>query len=155
MSGDQNDVRVRSKPRFALIASLALASIPAIAAAAYINPAVEFDAIDTNDDGRVSSSEYEVYTRKVFDRIDANADDKLTSAEIMAAEDSFNRHVFTTGAMLGPAQLTTAERIERIDVNRDGNVSQTEYANAAAAKFQAMDRDDNGELGLVEFAPGD
>lgn len=147
-------MRKPSKPRLALIAALALASAPALATAAYINPAVEFDGIDTNDDGRVSSSEYEVHTRKVFDRMDGNADDKLTSAEIMAAEAEFNRHVFTTGALLGPAELTTAERIQRIDANQDGLVSQGEHASAAAAKFRDMDANRNGELSLVEFDPG-
>ena len=137
-----------------LLATTAALAAVAPSAAAITNPADEYDAIDTNDDGRVSSSEFEVHTRKVFDGIDSDADDKLTNKEILAAEASFNRWVFTTGAMLGPAQLTTAERIARIDVNQDGVVSQSEHANAAAAKFRAMDLNNNGELSLMEFDPG-
>jgi len=114
----------------------------------------EFETIDTNDDGRVSSSEYEVYTRQVFDEIDSDGDDKLTSAEIMAAESKFNRHVFTTGHILGPAKLTTAERIQRLDANKNGTVEQSEHANGAAAKFQKMDIDHGGELSQQEFAAG-
>ncbi len=132
-----------------------LAATMTHAAADVANPAVEFDSIDTNDDGRVSSSEFEVYTRKIFDEMDVDADDELTNREIMASEAKFNRYVFTAGALLGPAKkLTTAERIERLDVNRDGLVSQGEYANAAAAKFHAMDRNSDGELRLLEFDPG-
>lgn len=138
----------------ASLASMLLGAMPAICTAAIPNPTVEFDRIDSNEDRRVSSSEYEVYTRAQFDAIDSNADDKLTSAEIMASEAKFNRYVFTTGAILGPAQLSTAERVQRIDVNRDGLVSQGEHANAAAAKFQDMDTNDNGELSLLELDPG-
>jgi hypothetical protein len=116
--------------------------------------AAEYETIDTNDDGRVSSSEHEVYARKLFDEIDTDGDDKLTSAEIMASEVKFTRHVFTTGNILGPAELTTAEKIQRLDANQDGTISQSEHADGAAAKFQTMDINHNGELTQQEFAAG-
>ncbi len=116
--------------------------------------AAEFAIVDTNDDGRVSSSEHEVYARKVYDEIDANADDKLTVAEIMANEEKFLRHVFTTGNILGPAELSTAEKIQRLDANQDGVVSQGEHADAAAAKYIKMDINNNGELSVQEFEAG-
>ena len=116
--------------------------------------AAEFAFIDTNDDGRVSSSEHEVYARKLFDEMDTDNDDRLTSAEIMASELKFNRHIFTTGNILGPAELTTAEKIKRIDANQDGIISQGEHADAAAAKFRKMDIDNNGELAPEEFDAG-
>lgn len=131
-------------PGFMLLALLASAA--AISA--------EFETIDTNDDGRVSSSEYEVYTRLVFDEIDGDGDDKLTNSEIMASESKFNRHVFTTGHILGPAKLTTAERIQRLDANKNGTIEQSEHADGAAAKFQKMDIDHGGELSQQEFAAG-
>jgi Ca2+-binding EF-hand superfamily protein len=114
----------------------------------------EFDFVDSNDDGRVSSGEHEVYARVLFDQMDADGDDRLTVAEIMANESKFVRHVFTTGNILGPADITTAEKIQRIDANQDGVVSQTEHANAAAAKFQHMDINNNGELSPTEFIAG-
>jgi hypothetical protein len=123
-----------------------------LASAAAIS--AEFETIDTNDDGRVSSSEYEVYTRLVFDEIDGDGDDKLTNSEIMASESKFNRHVFTTGHILGPAKLTTAERIQRLDANKNGTIEQSEHADGAAAKFQKMDIDHGGELSQQEFAAG-
>ena len=115
----------------------------------------EFAFVDTNHDGYVSSSEHEVYTRMLFDEMDGQpGDDRLTVDEIMANEQKFVRHVFTTGNILGPAQLTTKEKIQRLDANQDGVISQTEHANGAAAKFQHMDINNNGVLTWEEFDAG-
>jgi Ca2+-binding EF-hand superfamily protein len=114
----------------------------------------EFDFVDSNDDGRISSGEHEVYARLLFDQMDADNDDKLTVREIMANESKFLRHVFTTGNLLGGGELSTAEKIQRMDANQDGVISQTEHANAAAAKFQHMDINNNGELRIEEFLAG-
>jgi hypothetical protein len=114
----------------------------------------EFDVIDSNDDGRVSSSEHEVYARRLFDEMDANADDKLTVEEIMANETKFVRHVFSGGNMLGPAELSTAQKIQRLDANQDSVISQTEHANGAAAKYRTLDINNNGELTPIEFDAG-
>ncbi len=115
--------------------------------------ATEFETIDSNDDGRVSSSEYEVHVREVYDRMDGNADDKLTKAEVQASETMFLRHVYAGGILLGAtAEPTTAEKLQRLDANRDGLISQHEYATAGAAKFRRMDLNNNGELSPEEFA---
>jgi hypothetical protein len=115
----------------------------------------EFNRIDTNEDGRVSSSEHEVYARALFDRLDSNIDYKLTVAEIMATPKRFFRHVSAgVGGMFGGVALTLAEKIQRIDANRDGVVSRDEHADAARAKFREMDVNNNGELSPVEFAAG-
>lgn len=126
-------------------------------ASAATRPALvaEFRHIDTNEDGRVSSSEHEVYARTLFDEMDADIDYKLTVAEIMASESKFFRHVSAgVGGVLGGTELTNAEKIQRIDANRDGVISRDEHADAARAKFQAMDSNNNGELSLDEFAAG-
>jgi hypothetical protein len=125
----------------------------ALAAAAAL--AAEFKRIDTNEDGRVSSSEHEVYARVVFDALDRDVDYKLTVAEIMAAPAKFLRHVSAgAGGFLGATELSTAEKIQRIDANHDGVVSRDEHADAARAKFRAMDGNSNGELTPEEFAAG-
>ena len=136
----------RLLPLLILLAAASAASAQATLA--------EFELVDTNDDGRVSSSEHEVYARRIFDELDGNSDDKLTRTEIMADEIKFVRHVFTTGNILGPAELTTPEKIQRLDANQDGTISQTEHANGAAAKFQKMDTNNNGELSPEEFDAG-
>jgi hypothetical protein len=136
----------------ALVLACACAFAPPVAA---LDTAAEFATVDTNDDGRISSGEHEVYARRLFDEIDADPDDdKLTRAEIMANESMFIRHVFTTGNILGPADLSTAEKIQRLDANGDGVISQTEHAIGAAAKFMKMDINNNGELSPEEFDAG-
>ena len=135
-------------------ALLVLALVPGAAALAANTPA-EFAYLDSNQDLRISSGEYEVFTRAVYDEIDADPDDdKLTVAEIMAKEERFVRFVFTTGQILGPADLTTLEKIQRLDANQDGVVSQTEYAAGAAAKFRKWDINNNGELSATEWQAG-
>ena len=114
----------------------------------------EYDFIDTNDDGYVSSSEHEVYARKLFMEMDANGDYKLSTAEIMADPPKFFRHVFTTGNLLGPADIPDLEKIQRMDANKDGFISETEHANAATAKFQHMDINNDGVLTWDEFSAG-
>ena len=137
--------------RMTTLPSLVLLAVAA-ASPAFI---AEFKHIDSNEDGRVSSSEHEVYARTLFDEMDADLDYKLTIAEIMASESKFVRHVSAgVGGMLGGTQLTTAEKIQRIDANRDGVISRDEHADAARAKFQAMDVNNNGELSLGEFVAG-
>jgi hypothetical protein len=123
---------------------------PAVAAAPSPARVAEFNRIDTNEDGRVSSSEHEVYARQLFDRMDRDVDYKLTVAEIMATPKRFFRHVSAgVGGMFGGVELTPAEKIQRIDANRDGVVSRDEHADAARAKFRVMDVDNNGELSLA------
>jgi hypothetical protein len=133
---------------------IAIVSLLLAAQAAAPPPSAEFDAIDTNDDGRISSSEHEVYARQLFGEMDRDGDYKLTTDEITAAGPKFTRHIFAGGTLLTPTELTTAQKIARIDTNQDGVVSRDEHATAAAAQFQKMDGNNNGELSPVEFAAG-
>jgi hypothetical protein len=115
----------------------------------------EYDYIDSNDDGYVSSSEHEVYARQLFNEMDGDPPDyKLSKADILANHDKFFRHVFCTGNMLGGTDLSDAEKIERMDANKDGVISRDEHASAAAAKFQHMDINNNGELDPDEYDAG-
>ncbi len=141
------------------VSTVSTASTATVAAstAAITTPSLlaEFKRIDTNEDGRVSSSEHEVYARKLFDEMDVDVDYKLSMAEITAAGPKFFRHVSAgVGGILGGIALSTAEIIERLDANHDGSISRDEHANAARAKYQAMDTNNNGELSVEEFAAG-
>ena len=134
-------------PGMLLLALLASASAQARAG--------EFEDVDSNDDGRVSSGEHEVYVRAAFDLMDGNGDDQLTQAEIDAAGREFLRHVYAGGTLPGAtAEPTTAEKLQRLDANQDGLISQGEYAAAGAAKFQNIDMNHNGELSFEEFWAG-
>ena len=133
--------------RLILLALLACASAQARAG--------QFETVDTNDDGRVSSGEHEVYVRAAYDRMDLDADDQLTRAEVDAAGRECLRHVFVGGILLGgAAEPSPAEKLQRLDANNDGLISQGEYAAAGAAQFQNMDKNNNGELSFEEFWAG-
>lgn len=133
--------------RLLLLALLASSSAQASAG--------EFEMLDSNDDERVSSGEYEVWVRAVYDRMDTNADDKMTPAEVEAAGREFLRYVYLGGTLLGgTAEPTDAEKLQRLDANQDGLISQGEYADAGAAKYQKMDVDNNGELSFEEYWTG-
>jgi hypothetical protein len=103
-------------------------TLPTALLLAFASLTAEFEYVDSNDDQRVSSSEHEVYARQLFDEMDADRDYKLTVAEIMADESKFTRHIFAGSNMLGPAELTTREKIQRIDANADGVISRDEHA---------------------------
>ena len=93
--------------------------------------------------------------RAAFDRMDGNGDDKLTQAEMDAAGKAFWRNVDAGGTPRGAAPPpTTAEKLQRLDANQDGLISQGEYATAGAAKFQTIDKNHNGELSFEEFWAG-
>jgi Ca2+-binding EF-hand superfamily protein len=135
-----------------LLLALGMALAPTAGAQA-VDP--EFASFDRNGDGRIAPGEFEDCTHELFDAMDDDPDDdKLTVAEVMRSEARFLRYVFTTGNILGTAELGTREKLQRLDSNHDGAISQTEYLNATAAKFQHMDGDNNGELTPDEFASG-
>ena len=135
-------------PSVLLLAIAASAVLAAPAALAKKN-ASEFASMDSNGDGVVSSSEHEVYARRMFDIIDTNHDDKVTADELTAAEGKVSRHAS------GPTEYSAAARIRRRDVNGDGIISQGEQADGARQKFISLDADNNGQLTEQEFASGE
>ena len=142
----------RRAPFVSLALALAAAGAGLLATAAPAlahKNATEFQRMDANNDGVVSSSEHEMYARKAFDTIDTNHDDNITADELDAAEGKVSRHA------TGPTEYSSAARIRRRDVNADGIISQGEQADGAAQKFQMLDADKNGQLTAQEFASGE
>ena len=135
-------------PSVLLLAIAASAVLTATAALAHKN-ATEFERMDSNNDGVVSSSEHEVYARQTFDTIDTNHDDNISAEELTAAEGKVSRHA------TGPTEASAAARIRRRDVNADGIISQGEQADGARQKFAMLDADSNGQLTPQEFASGE
>lgn len=84
------------------------------------------DQIDTNKDGVVQRSEYQVFMETAFTSLDKNKDGKLVPAEV--------------------GTILTAEQFSASDGNSNGSISQTEFMNRVMADFAAADRSGDGKL---------
>jgi hypothetical protein len=108
----------------------------------------QFDGMDGNNDGSISSSEHEVAARKIFDLMDSNSDDELSTEEIDAAQGKIPAYA------AGAFGWNSAQKIRALDINADGAVSQGEYADSATKKFQLLDANSDGSLTRQEYDVG-
>lgn len=100
-----------------------------------MGPGVPVEAIDTNQDGRITQEEIDAFiTREALDA-DTDKNGKITIAELREQE---QRH---REAML-------EKRYNAMDANQDGVVSVDEYEQALKARFA-------GPMGGPGGAPGD
>jgi hypothetical protein len=108
----------------------------------------EFDGMDTNRDGRVSAAEHEAATQKMFRTMDGNGDGKVTAAEMDAA------HKKVTGKNAAPGDMTGAEKIKAIDIDGDGVLMAAEHVAGSKAMFEKMDTNRDGQLSKDEWTAG-
>ncbi|MFD1328322.1 EF-hand domain-containing protein [Mycoplana ramosa] len=84
------------------------------------------DQLDTNRDGVVQRSEYQVFMKSAFANLDKNKDGVLVISEV-------------TGVL-------TADQFAATDANSNGGITQTEFMNRVMADFAAADRSGDGKL---------
>lgn len=92
----------------------------------------DFDQIDANGDGVISSAEYRDIQIARWPRIDRNADGYLSV-------DDFPRFAAARARRL-LAEVTD------LDANGDGRISREEFINGPAPLFRRADRNDDGVL---------
>ena len=100
-----------------------------------------FAALDTNRDGSVSRDEYSADA--LFSLLDTDHNYRITAGELEA--------------VLGPQQdgmPSAADRIRNLDRNGDGELNDEELRNAAEARFQWLDQNDDSKLDLSELKSG-
>ena len=131
-----------------LVGGVVLATLAFGAAPKAGTPDVEFTAMDTNKDGKVSAAEHAAASKKMFVTMDANADGKVTAAEMDAA------HQRVTGKKPKKTDMSSAEKIKVIDTNGDGTLTAEEHAAGSRAMFEKMDTDKDGFLTQDELAAG-
>jgi len=124
--------------------------LPVLVALTISTPATAnmFAQMDANKNGTVSSSEYQAFSEAAFRRIDSNRDGQLSLQEIQAFVGAGG------GRPAGPPRIDPATRIQRRDLNGDGQVSRAEFSQAAASRFQELDADKNNELTERELVMG-
>jgi Ca2+-binding EF-hand superfamily protein len=117
---------MRRNIRYGFVAALAAVAISAASAAAA--PPAWFDGADRNRDGRVTWSEY-VRNDVVFDVLDENGDGLITRSE-----------------EFGKSPTSSWMQVASLDSNRDGVVTQFEYARRLRTSFDTYDANDDGTL---------
>lgn len=149
----KNTVRMGS----ALLCAMAL-SAPALAS----GPAAKFNMMDTNKDGKVSAAEHVAAATKMFGEMDANGDGNVTAQEMDARHDmkmgakAEAKTMNDADAAMGHGamhhEMSSAEKIAKMDTNGDGMLSAAEHDAGAKKMFSEMDKDKNGSLSRQEMA---
>jgi Ca2+-binding EF-hand superfamily protein len=100
-------------------------------------------AIDRNGDGAVSEDEYEAAIAASFRDLDADHYNRVSTDELASASGE------QQDGMLSPA-----DRIRRIDMNTDGELTEEELTRGAERAFQILDTSQDGSLDLGELKSG-
>lgn len=129
------------RPVNGLVALLALAILGPCPAQPPPATADRFAILDSNHDGAVSRDEYTADA--LFSALDADHNFRISPEELEA--------------VIGPQQdgmPSAADRIHNLDTNGDGALNDEEMRNAAEARFQSLDRNQDERLDLAELKAG-
>ena len=93
--------------------------------------------LDKNKDGKVSKKEYTSAVSKTFDKLDKNRDGSANRDEL-GHMDKKDLEAFT----------------KETDTDGDGIISKREFEQAAAKRFQQLDKNRNGYINKDEWGAG-
>lgn len=143
--------------------ALTVALATAAAAGAYAGDtdqkdtvAAEMRIMDTNGDGKISSAEHAAGAQQMFQGMDGNQDNRVTSEEMDAAHKPLKAQQGGHAAHGGKTsrELSSAEKIEKIDTDGDGMLTAKEHADGSKKMFTTMDADKDGSLTAAEIKSG-
>jgi Ca2+-binding EF-hand superfamily protein len=106
-------------------------------------PMLNFDAIDTDKDGKITSVEFDAFRAAEFSKADANADGQVSAEELAAKQ---------VADMTARAADMATKMIERMDDDGDGLLSAEEMAQGprAPTMFERADADGDGAISKEE-----
>ena len=128
-----------------LVCSLALCALPA--AFAGHDADKHFKKMDTNGDGKITAAEHTAGAKQMFTQCDANHDGVVTAVEMDAA-------MALEGEKHAKNDKTSAEKIQMLDQNGDGQLTTAEHEAGAAKMFATMDKNGDGSLSKEECDEG-
>jgi Ca2+-binding EF-hand superfamily protein len=126
--------------------ALAVAIVPSIALAQARlpqNSEQRMAVLDANGDGTVSEDEYEDAITKTFRELDADRNNRVSADELAGAS-----------APQQEGMLSPADRIRRIDMNTDGELTEEELERGAERAFQILDTNKDDALDIGELKSG-
>lgn len=111
-------------------------------------PIFDFDAVDTNADGKITQEEMAAHAAARFATADTNGDGALSADELTAAAEARMAEERKTRAARGVERM-----LEHRDANGDGVLSQEEMQPKEAGRFfERLDRDGDGAVSKEEMA---
>ena len=100
-------------------------------------------AMDKDGNGTISEDEYEDAIANIFRDLDADHNNRVSADELSSA--SAPQH---------EGMLSPADRIRRIDMNTDGELTEEELSRGAEKAFQILDTNGDDALDLGELKSG-
>jgi len=140
--------------------AVAACTLLAAAAWAHNDGGDKFKMMDANGDGMVSASEHAAAVTKMFGEMDANGDGNVTAAEMDAKHEgkaAAKSNMTSNDAAMDhdmARDMSSSEKIAKMDTNGDGVLSASEHDSGAQAMFTQMDTDGNGSLSRQEMMAG-
>ena len=101
---------------------------------------------DANKDGTVTAEEWKTGQQARFKSLDANGDGKLSQDEMYARTPAVGNSILPTDRQAG----RQSSNFQRLDTDRDGFVTLTEFMVQADRNFARCDTDKNGRIDTAE-----
>jgi EF hand len=103
--------------------------------------------VEGGGDGQISAAEHAAGADKRFEMMDADKDGKVTAGEIDASHGA-------ESAAWAKHQMSSVDKIRKLDSDRDGALTRAEYADGSQKMFRKLDVDGDGNLTAAEMSAG-
>lgn len=107
----------------------------------------KFAKMDTNGDGKITSSEHSSGARSMFQSMDANQDGSVTVAEMDAVHAGMKHEGMKHEGM----KMSSADKIKKMDSNGDGKLSASEHEAGSRDMFARSDANQDGSVTAEEM----
>ncbi len=121
---------------------------------------------DSNDDGIVTSDEFQKYHQEIFSKSDENKDGQLDREEVLSIREHMGGRPGAIPPAPGPewrsgkgdrkhrGHRNPEEIFGTLDLNEDGRLQESELPEGMAQHFERLDADSDGSITLEELEQG-